>query len=39
MKQVNLWKSVYTGHVVEAPIDFLPQFDGWVLVGTITKEG
>ena len=38
MKQVNLWRSIYTGHVIETPIDFLPKFDGWELIGTITKE-
>lgn len=38
MKRVNLWKSTITGAVIEAPLDFLPQFGGWLLIGTITKE-
>lgn len=35
---VNLWKSTITGNTYEAPIDFLPQFGGWELVGTIEKS-
>ena len=38
MKQINLWRSTITGTVVEAPVDFIPQFDGWELIGTIVKE-
>lgn len=38
MKQINLWRSTITGIVVETPVDFLPKFDGWELIGTITKE-
>lgn len=37
MKKMNLWKSTLTNVVYEMPIDWLPQFDGWELVGTITK--
>jgi hypothetical protein len=35
----NLWKSTLTGKIYEAPTDFIPQFGGWELVGTIIKEG
>ena len=35
--KVNLWRSVYTGEVHEAPVDWLPKFGGWELVGTIIK--
>ena len=34
----NLWKSTYTGQVYEMSIDWLPQFGGWELVGTIEKK-
>ena len=33
----NLWKSVYSGEIYEMPIDWLPKFGGWELVGTIEK--
>ena len=39
MKLVNLWKSTLSGVVYEMPVDWLPQFGGWDLVGTIEKEG
>ena len=35
--KVNLWKSSGTGVIYEAPINFLPKFNGWELVGTIEK--
>lgn len=35
--KVNLWKSIYTGKVYEMPVDWVPQFGGWELVGTIEK--
>ena len=38
MKQINIWRSTITGTLVEAPIDFIPQFGGWELIRTITKE-
>ena len=38
MKHFNLWRSTITGQVIEAPIDFLPSFGGWELIGTITKD-
>lgn len=38
MKKVNLWRSTITGAIIEAPIDFLPSFGGWELVGTIVKS-
>lgn len=36
--KVNLWKSIYTGKIYEMPVDWIPQFDGWELVGTIEKK-
>lgn len=33
----NLWKSTYTNKVYEMPTDWLPNFGGWELVGTIEK--
>lgn len=36
--KVNLWKSVYTGKVYKMPVDWVPQFGGWELVGTIEKN-
>jgi len=35
--KVNLWKSTYSGQVYEMPLDWLPQFGGWELIGTIEK--
>lgn len=35
--KVNLWKSKYTNNVYEMPLDWIPQYDGWELVGTIEK--
>lgn len=37
MKKVNLWKSVYTNKVYEMPLDWMPQFGGWELIGTVEK--
>ncbi len=37
MKKYNLWKSVYTNEVYEMPVDWLPKFGGWELIGTIEK--
>ena len=37
MKTYNLWMSVYTGKIYEMETDWLPQFGGWELVGTIEK--
>ena len=34
---MNIWRSVYTGETYEMPIDWLPAFGGWELVGTIEK--
>ncbi len=36
-KLYNLWKSTYTNEIYEMPTDWLPQFGGWELVGTIEK--
>lgn len=37
MKTYNIWKSVYTNIVYEMPVDWLPQFGGWELIGTIER--
>ena len=37
--KMNLWKSTLSGVVYEMPIDWLPQFGGLELVGTIEKDG
>lgn len=37
MTIMNLWKSVYTNMVYEMPVDWLPIYSGWELVGTIEK--
>ena len=37
MKIMNLWKSVHTNMVYEMPVDWLPRYGGWELVGTIEK--
>jgi len=34
---MNLWKSTLSGVVYEMPADWLPQFGGWELVGTVQK--
>ena len=34
MKKVNLWKSVYTGEIYNASVDWFPKFGIWELVGT-----
>lgn len=34
---MNLWKSTLSGVVYEMPTDWLPQFGGWELVGTVQK--
>lgn len=33
----NLWKSIYTNQIYEMPIDWLPKFGGWELIGTVAK--
>ena len=35
--KVNVWRSIYTGNEYEMPLDWLPEFEGWELVRTITK--
>ncbi len=37
MKKYNLWKSIYTDEIYEMPVDWLPKFGGWELIGTIEK--
>ena len=34
MKLVNLWKGYRENVIYEMPTDWLPQYDGWHLVGT-----
>lgn len=36
--KVNVWKSLYSNMTYEMPLDWLPQFDGWELIGTIEKQ-
>lgn len=36
--KVNVWKSTYSNEIYEMPIDWLPKFGGWELLGTIEKE-
>lgn len=33
----NLWKSTISNKVYEMPTDWIPEFGGWELVGTIEK--
>ena len=35
---MNIWRSVYTGYTYEMPINWMPKFDGWELIGTIEKQ-
>lgn len=35
---MNVWKSEYTDQMYEMPVDWMPQYDGWTLVGTIEKQ-
>lgn len=34
---MNLWYSDHTGNTYEMPVDWIPQYDGWQLVGTVEK--
>ena len=34
-KKVNLWRSIYTGTVYQMELDWLPQYGGYDLLGTI----
>lgn len=36
--KMNVWKSIYTGEVYEMPMDWMPQFEGWELIGTVEKQ-
>lgn len=36
MEKVNIWKSVYSGEIYKMPVDWMPQFGGWELIGTET---
>ena len=38
MKKVNLWRSIPTGCIYEMPVDWMPQYGGWVFIGTIEKD-
>ena len=37
MKLYNIWKSIPTGCTYEMPVDWMPQFGGWELVGTVLR--
>ena len=37
MKKYNLWKSTITNCVYEMPEGWLPEYGGWVLVGSIYR--
>lgn len=37
MKKMNLWKSLYTNKIYEMPLDWLPKYGGWELIGTVEK--
>lgn len=37
MKKLNVWKSIYTGAIYKAPVDWLPSYGGWELIGTVTE--
>ena len=37
MKKYNLWKSTYTNEIYKMPINWMPQFDGWELIGTVEE--
>lgn len=30
----NLWKSTYTNKIYKMPIEWLPTYGGWELIGT-----
>lgn len=34
---MNLWKSAITGQIYMMPLNWMPQFDGWELIGTVAK--
>lgn len=34
---MNVWKSIYTGQEYEMPMDWMPKFGGWELIGTVEK--
>lgn len=35
---MNVWKSIYTGQEYEMPMDWMPKFGGWELIGTVEKQ-
>ena len=35
---MNIWRSIYTGCTYEMPIDWMPEFGGWELIGTVKKQ-
>ena len=39
MKTYNIWRSTYTNQTYEMPTDWVPQFGGWELIGSIVREG
>lgn len=38
MKKVNIWRSEYTGEIYKMPVDWLPKFGGWQLIGTEEED-
>ena len=36
--KMNVWRSTYTGEVYEMPMDWMPKFEGWELIGTVEKQ-
>lgn len=35
--RINIWRSNISGLIYEMPIDWIPEFSGWTLVGTVEK--
>lgn len=38
MKKTNIWQSTLSGMIYEMPLDWLPTFPGWKLLGTRRKK-
>ena len=37
-KPLNIWRSTCTGACYGAPLDWMPRFGGWELIGTVRPE-
>lgn len=37
--KVNLWKNTHSEKIYEMPMDWLPKFSGWELIGINKKRG